>query len=366
MMHPLSTSAAAPGARFDIPYLQAALGRVIGRPAGEVACAALAGDASDRRYFRVTEAQPAAGQAASFVLMQLGDPVSGQETDFSRMQKFLCRLGLRVPRLYWDDTENGILFLEDVGDITLEEAVRGSREAARRYYRKAVELLVRLQEKGTPAVGPDCPAHPLRFDVEKLMWEFDFMVEHYVIGYCGRALSAAGRRELRDAFLPLTEALAALAPCLTHRDYHSRNLMVSGGELVMLDFQDARMGPCQYDLASLVRDSYVVLDDGLREELIDHYLNEKEAATGITMDREGFRRVLDEMSLQRNLKAVGTFAYQSLVKQNPRYQEYIAPTLAYVRQTLAARPGLSALGEVLKRHVPGLDGSDPGPGGAPC
>lgn len=361
MTHPPTTRAAAPGARFDAHYLRAAIGRIFGEPAGPATCAPLTGDASDRRYFRATLAEPMGGQAASLVIMQLAEPAPRGETDFARMQKFLSRLSLRVPALYWDDRENGLLFLEDVGDTTLEEAVRDSRESAHSHYRKAIELLVHLQENCTARVGPDCPAHSLRFDAPKLMWEFDFMVEHYIGGHCRSALGPEARRELHDAFLPLAEALASETLWLAHRDYHSRNLMVRGGELVMLDFQDARMGPCQYDLASLLKDSYVVLDDGLREELVEHYLEQRETAGQREPDPDRFRRVFDEMSLQRNLKAVGTFAFQSVAKGNPRYLEYIPPTLAYVRQTLAARPDLSPLGDVLKRHVPGLDGPAPEP-----
>jgi len=354
-MTPFPTShAAAPGARFDARYLEAVLGRIFGGKAHGVTCQALTGDASDRRYFRVS-----AGQAQA-VVMQLAEPAPRCETDFARMQKFLSGLALRVPALYWDDIENGLLFLEDVGDVTLEEAGRRSPQERRRYYRKAVELLVALQARATAHVGPGCPANALRFDVEKLMWEFDFMVEHYIVGLCRRALSAADRRELRAAFLPVAEHLAGIAPCLAHRDYHSRNLMLHDGELVMLDFQDARMGPPQYDLASLLRDSYVVLADRESEELMVHYLAAWQAATGRPHDEERFRIGFDEMALQRNLKAVGTFAYQSVVKKNPRYLESIEPTLAYVRRVLAARPGLSQVGRVLERHVPGIDPDNPG------
>jgi N-acetylmuramate 1-kinase len=124
--------------------------------------------------------------------------------------------------------------------------------------------------------------------------------------------------------------------------------------LVLIDFQDARMGPCQYDLVSLLKDSYVKIDDVLAEELIDFYIRLKEKEEGQEVDREKFYRIFDEMSIQRNLKAIGTFAYQSVNKNNNRYEIFIAPTLIYLRKALTRRFKDTSLQEVLLKHIPGL------------
>ena len=186
------------------------------------------------------------------------------------------------------------------------------------------------------------------------MWELDFMLEHYVRGLKKSSLNKRETGEVRRHFLSLSETLASQEPTFTHRDYHSRNLMAKDGRLILLDFQDARMGPCQYDLVSLLRDSYVHLEDGFRNEMIEHYIKQKEKEETRPVNRQEFYRIFDWMSIQRNLKALGTFAYQSVVKGNHRYLEYIPVTLAYVRQTLNTRPDLGELRQTLIKFLPGL------------
>ncbi len=292
----------------------------------------------------------------SLIVMQLKEPVSDLETDFTRVLKFLRGLNLPAPELFHYDVSMGLLFLEDCGTRTLEDQLNEFPHDKARLYRQAVELLVHMQTRATRAVDDNCPAYHLRFDVEKLMWEFDFMLDHYVVGLCGSPLDGSIRKDVREAFIPLCESLAAQELCFTHRDYHSRNLMVDRKRLVLIDFQDARMGPCQYDLVSLLRDSYVQIDSDLMEELVDYYIQLKEKEERQQIKREEFVRIFDAMSVQRNLKAVGTFAYQSVGKNNDRYAAYIAPALAYVRQTLNRRFRDSVLRDTLLKYIPGLEG----------
>ena len=125
---------------------------------------------------------------------------------------------------------------------------------------------------------------------------------------------------------------------LCHRDYHSRNLMLSAGDLYIIDFQDARMGPDTYDLVSLLRDSYVDLTEGTVDELIAHFVALRREGAPSTHDaawEADFRRRFDMMALQRNLKALGTFGYQTTVRGNPVYIQYIPRTLRYAKANLA-------------------------------
>ena len=135
---------------------------------------------------------------------------------------------------------------------------------------------------------------------------------------------------------------------LCHRDYHSRNLMLHEERLYIIDFQDARMGPDTYDLASLLRDSYVDLPEQTVSELIAYFL----ALKGTTdPSSETFRERFDLMALQRNLKALGTFGYQTTARRNPVYIQYIPRTLRYVRDNLERHPRFARLREVLAAHV---------------
>ena len=140
---------------------------------------------------------------------------------------------------------------------------------------------------------------------------------------------------VRGEFKVIIEELAAEPRVLCHRDYHSRNLMLSQGRLYLIDFQDARMGPDTYDLASLLRDAYVDLNDIAVNELIAYFL----ALKGSNVLEADFRARFDLMALQRNLKAMGTFGYQTTTRQNPVYIQYIPRTMRYVHEP----PALSAL-----------------------
>ena len=135
---------------------------------------------------------------------------------------------------------------------------------------------------------------------------------------------------------------------LCHRDYHSRNLMLHEGRLYIIDFQDARMGPDTYDLVSLLRDSYVDLPEQTVSELIAYFL----ALKGGARDRaRPSAQRFHLMALQRNLKALGTFGYQTTARRNPVYIQYIPRTLRYVRDNLERLPQFGRLRELLAAHV---------------
>jgi aminoglycoside/choline kinase family phosphotransferase len=121
-----------------------------------------------------------------------------------------------------------------------------------------------------------------------------------------------------------------------------------GGErFAMIDFQDARMGPPQYDLASLLKDSYYQLEESQIDQLIDYYVARWSALSGQSVDRAEFRRVFDLMSVQRNFKAIGSFASFLNRRGNPGYLKYIGNTFENIRRTLLKYPEYSRLREVL-------------------
>lgn len=342
-------------ARFDNDSLCKSLKSIVRSTVNNVVCSPLKGDASNRKYYRVTFQAGVSGERReSMILMQLQDPLSGGENDFTQILKFLRTLELPVPELFHTHSEKGLLFLEDCGPFTLEDWIRDHPEDKEGYYSQAVDLLAKLHHRATKNISADCPAFHLHFDVEKLMWELDFMMEHYVKGLRQSHLNDREISEIRGHFLSLCQALAKQEPIFTHRDFHSRNLMAQNGNLILIDFQDARMGPCQYDLASLLKDSYVPLDDKFRNEMIERYIQLKEKAEDHPVDRLEFQRIFDWMSIQRNLKAVGTFAFQAVAKGNRRYLEYIPETLAYVLQTLETRNDLQAMRKTLVKYLPGL------------
>ncbi len=184
------------------------------------------------------------------------------------------------------------------------------------------------------------------FDVEKLTWELEFFVKYFVIGYRGVALTDSERSALLEEWARIVDELAGEPRVLCHRDYHSRNLMLSDGSLYIIDFQDARMGPDTYDLASLLRDSYVDITDRELDDLIAYFLALKGCA-----DVDEFRRRFDLMALQRNLKALGTFGYQTVTRANSVYIQYMPRTLRYARSNLEKYDRFARLRELLAAHI---------------
>ena len=250
---------------------------------------------------------------------------------------------LPIPAILDRAGDLGILLLEDLGDITLQ-AHLGAAPAAEhsRLYRYAVSLIEALQRRGAELASPAYPPYGVAFDVDKLLWELEFFTKHYVEAYRGATISAPDREALKGEWRRLAEELAGEPRVLCHRDYHSRNLMLHQGELYIIDFQDARMGPDTYDLVSLLRDSYVDLSEATVDELIAYFIALKRPQGGDAIAHraweQDFRRRFDVMALQRNLKALGTFGYQTSTRRNPVYIQYIPRTIRHVQTNLLRNP----------------------------
>jgi len=303
---------------------------------------ALTGDASTRRYFRVI---PSDGP--SIVLALHEGPIDVATLPFVAVARLFSRMPLPVPEVLGHADPLGILALEDLGDVTLQSHVgAGTPSEHEALYRQAVAFIGALQHRGAELLTPSDPPAQLSFDVEKLTWEMDFFVKHFVEGYRGAVLSTAERGVLAREWAEIVEELASERKVLCHRDYHSRNLMVHDGQLYVIDFQDARMGPDTYDLASLLRDSYVDITELELDSFIAYFL----AIKGIT-DAVEFRRRFDLMALQRNLKALGTFGYQAAARRNPIYIQYMPRTLKYVVDNLEKYARFSRLHELLATHI---------------
>jgi aminoglycoside/choline kinase family phosphotransferase len=306
----------------------------------------LTGDASDRRYFRVVRRD-----AESIVLALHPEPFDHAALPFVRVSALMRRMPLPVPEILGHADDLGVLVLQDLGDVTLQAylgAVQpGQHEAL---YRQAVAFLEILQRRGGELASPDCPAYGMAFDVEKLTWELQFFTKHFIEGFRGQPISAAEQQALAEEWRSIAEELAAEPRVLCHRDYHSRNLMLSAGDLYIIDFQDARMGPDTYDLVSLLRDSYVDLAEETIERLLGHFAALKREGTPGSLPpnwEDDLRRRFDLMGLQRNLKALGTFGFQTTARGNPVYMQYIPRTLRYARRTLAAYPRFARLRNIL-------------------
>lgn len=284
----------------------------------------LPGDASNRSYCRIWFE----GFSSPRILMinaleafkseeaGSGSSPSSKETDFQVIAEDWHSQGIRVPRLIYSDSEMRFLVIEDFGDQLLYDLRQ--KDSALKQYEQAIEELVKIH-----ALKPCNRISERSFSSELFDWE----VEHF-IEFAMEERSKGEEKDkelLREFFYETNRKLASLPYLVTHRDFHSKNILVLQDSIGIIDFQDALMGPAVYDLASLLRDSYVRLKPEEEERLLQIY----EAKAG-PVDRQMYGL----MSLQRNLKAIGRFFYIYFVKSRNTHLPFIAPTTQRVLKTL--------------------------------
>jgi aminoglycoside/choline kinase family phosphotransferase len=326
-----------------------------GHLARNVLVVTLAGDASTRQYLRVIDRG-----TSLFVIALYPEPFVLTDLPFANVTELLQQMSVPVPAILDAAGPLGILALEDLGDITLQAHLgTGSPAERAALYRQAVALIETMQRRGAELASPRYTPYGVAFDVDKLTWELEYFVRHFLVNFRGAVIDDDARHALRAEWKPIVEELAAEPRVFCHRDYHSRNLMLHGGRLVVIDYQDARMGPDTYDLVSLLRDSYVDHRNEAVDELIAYFVALKGRDTVMTPAARAawesdFRRRFDLMSLQRNLKALGTFGYQTAVRRTGMYLQYIPRTVQYVRRNLEKYPRFAALRRLLARYLPEL------------
>ncbi len=234
----------------------------------------LAGDASTRRYYRVS------GPGLAAVVSVYPEPFIADELPFSVMQRLLLAWGIPTPRIEDEDPQRGIVVQQDLGDRMLQSVLADTpHRKVLALYKTAISDLARLQlEAGR---GPQTAAcFGVAFDIEKLSWELHYFVKHFLEGLRERDLGVGDRSALGESFHGLSAEIASWPQVLCHRDFHSRNLMLHEGLLYWIDFQDARMGPATYDLVSLLKDSYVDIEKGSVAELAEELSPESGAGRG--------------------------------------------------------------------------------------
>jgi N-acetylmuramate 1-kinase len=323
---------------------------VFGANRAVTALAPLAGDASSRRYYRahLSGNEP----PASIIVMELPAgsgalPLSSEELaifkdgpkelPFLNLHRFLTRADVGVPKVYGQWEKEGILLLEDLGDIALWDRVQVLADNdVIAWYRKAIDELLKLQIRGTRLRDDSCIAFQQRFDFQLYMWEFEHFIEWALEKRPGVKVSAQVVDQLRKTFAAIAERLANQTACLNHRDYHSWNLMIHDEAIRVIDFQDALLAPPQYDLASLLNDRITdtVIHEQLETRLVRYYLDNSGALETGRHDDEFFE-VYRLSAIQRDLKVVGRFYYLNLVKGKPGYMQFIPPTVRRLKRNLA-------------------------------
>lgn len=287
----------------------------------------LAGDGSDRCYYRVTSPE----LSYPLVLMQLSqsDAVKLENNGYEWIQigELLESHGIFVPKTVSTLPQYAALLIEDYGDLMMESQVKlwmkeQKRSEITALYQRAVSIIKQMFQIGPNAKAVWCQR---RFDEERFVWEMNFFAKHYLLNARDIQFNEQEEKQFQKEIADLSAFLVEGPTVFVHRDFHSRNIMLRDDRLALLDFQDARLGPPSYDLVSLIFDSYVPIDNNDRLVLLE------EAIQMINEDfpkfSENIKKTWQAMLLQRQLKAIGSFGYLSIEKQRGQYLSYVPKAL---------------------------------------
>ena len=288
-------------------------------------------DASTREYFRFRKgAQPV-------VACVYPDAIKHAARSYLDVSELFRNNGLPVAEVYDFDEVLGVVVIEDLGDAIMRAELETASSAQKdELIRRAIDLIPKIQRATDAAALSNSIASRLRFDVEKLMWELNYFKIHYFTTFKKVPLSSEVDKALEEEFMELSAELDSTATVLCHRDFHAANLMIdSKTDLRIIDHQDARIGSPAYDLVSLLLDRVVETpSDEWIVEMQGHFHKGREICGLEPLDRDTFEREFQLQTVQRCLKAAGTFSFQSATRGKTYFVPYIKPMFRIVIDAL--------------------------------
>jgi aminoglycoside/choline kinase family phosphotransferase len=290
---------------------------------------AVSADASFRTYYRLKSSMHSGMVMDASAQKESLNP-------YIDIEHRLHKAGVRVPKINSYDKAQGFLFMEDMGDTHLANKIDDDFEL---FYGNAIDTIIKMQNTDTE----DLP----KYDADFLRFEMNFMQEWYLQKHLSVTLDETQKETLSSALATITaEVLAQPQGVFVHRDYHSRNIMISpcDEKTVVIDYQDARVGAVTYDLVSLLCDVYVELDPYDVHRMALGFRDAK----GLEVDDETFMRWFDFMGLQRHIKILGIFARLAIRDGKEGYLKDIPLTLKYILDIGAKYPKLDGLVNLLK------------------
>ncbi len=307
--------------------------RALGHGGADYRLLPLAGDGSARRFWRVL----IPGRETSYVAMQ-NEPRDLKRDRENRayllIGRHLLNRGIPVPEIYRADLSSGLFVMQDLGDENLQEASeKGDRLLL---YREVLRVLIRMQVEGSEGFDPRWTCQTERYD-RSVMGPYE--AEYFEEAFLGRYLGLKSRwPELETSFdFIAEEASRPASGFFLHRDFQSRNIMISGAGIGIIDWQGGRLGPLGYDLASLIIDPYTALSPGEQDEFYRTYVT-------ILRDLEPswvnpFEDSFHYLAIQRNLQILGAFSHLSKVVGKTYFEAYIPRAVETLQGLLEKVPG---------------------------
>ena len=336
---------------IDMAWPKAFQGAFEAYPSGRVQWKKLKGDGSQRQWHRLTAAH------RSIILADHGirqTAMTSEVDSFVQIGRHLYRQGVPVPRIYFYDTFSGLVFLEDLGDIHLQQTVQSKNDATViGLYKSVIEQLIKLSRKGAVDFDRDWTYQTPDYNQELILEkECRYFLEAFLNDYLKFNQHF---EDFQADFIALADkALQYPTMGFMHRDMQSRNIMVKGRDIYFIDFQGGRIGPIQYDLASLLIDPYVELPQALQTQLIDYSIEVLSAVT--ELEAEEFLACYHYCTLTRNLQILGAFSYLSKVKGKKHFERYIPAAVRSLKSNLDADgqwefPTLKAITRKICNHM---------------
>jgi len=292
----------------------------------------LKGDGSDRNWYRLTSGNRSLVMADHNIRR---NPSTSEVDSFVAIGRHLHDKDIPVPEIYLHDTFSGLVFMEDLGDINLQTLVLNTQnpEEILSYYKSVIGLLGKLSSTGAKGFDPAWTYQTSHYNQDLILEkECRYFVDAFLRIYIGMNISF---KDLEDEFRTLADmALEFSVIGFMHRDMQSRNIMVKNNRFYFIDFQGGRLGPVQYDLASLLIDPYVELSPWVRNQLLN--FSGKTLPALLNIDPGNFLTCYTYCSITRNLQILGAFAYLSRIKGKRYFEKYIPNAIKTLTHNLSA------------------------------
>jgi len=294
---------------------------------------------SDRKFYRI---RCSAEQALILVKYNLERE---ENRHYVPIANFLGTHGIRVPEIYFHDPDEGLIWLEDLGECDIYSYRHESWLVRRAFYESALDQIATLHAL-PESVCVEMKEHlPAEFDAELYRWEQNYFFKNCL----GRYFKLENTRRAALAALPalkeIAELLASFPRVLVHRDFQSQNIIMRNGQAYLIDFQGMRPGLPYYDLASLLYDPYVDLAEAERTELIAYYRS-RQLENGLTIDGD-FDLKLRLCAMQRLMQALGAYGFLGLVKGHKHFLQHVPAAMKSLRCTVAKIGNIEPLDELL-------------------
>jgi N-acetylmuramate 1-kinase len=290
---------------------------------------------SDRNFYRIR-----CSEEQSLILVKY-NLEREENRHYVPIAKFLDAHGIRVPKIYFHDPAEGLIWIEDLGDTDLYSYHRESWLVRRAFYESALDQIVTLHSLPEPVCVEVKEHLPVEFNAALYVWEQNYFFENCLGRYFKLDPSRCEELAALPALREIAERLARLPRVLVHRDFQSQNIIIRNGQAYLIDFQGMRPGLAEYDLASLLYDPYVDLTEAERAELIA-YCRERHINNGKPINGESDSK-LRLCAMQRLMQALGAYGFLGLVKGHKHFLKHVPAAMKSLHFVVAEIAGLEKL-----------------------